>query len=120
MARYLWAPDRGGILITETDGVFFPAMAGANESLAWEFRKVQKLLFNGLDVATREWDIARQDALDRQTAAGKSTDDKVTAAINAAIDAKLTGDINVDADVAIDVEAIAAAVRAEFKSNPLS
>lgn len=120
MARYLWAQNRGGILITETDGVFFPSMAGTNEALAWEYRAAQKLLFNGIDVDTRVWDVARQDALDRQSAAGKRTDDKITEAINAAIDAKLTGDITVDADVEIDVEAIATSVREKFRTDPLS
>ena len=81
MARYVYAPDRGGMLVTPTDGVFFPVAAGTNEPLAWEHRVIQKKLYAGIDIGNREWDIARQDALDNHERAGKHVDDAIGASI---------------------------------------
>ena len=82
MARYIWAPGRGGLLITDTDGIFLPAVT--DPALYAEFQQCQKDLYNGFDVSTRQWDVMRQDALDRHQATGKRVDNAVGAAVLAA------------------------------------
>lgn len=86
MARYIWAPGRGGLLITETDGVFLPSMISTNAALSMEMQQMQQELFAGFTATNRQFDVARQDALDRQAAAGKVETDAMTNIVNAAYD----------------------------------
>jgi hypothetical protein len=105
--RYIWGPDRGGMVTTETDGVFYPSNAEEAEHLS--------AAYAGMDTSTRGWDVLRQAALNRQAQAGKADADVIQTAIDAAIDEQ----ISVDATVTIDTLKIAKAVRAEFATNPI-
>lgn len=72
--RYISAPNRGdldaqglGGAIVAAEG-FFPYSRATHGDLAPEYAQTASKLFNGIGVTEREWDVARQDALNRAAA----------------------------------------------------
>lgn len=115
--RYIWAENRGGLLLTETAGPRVPVNI--------ETAQAQSKTYNGFDVSTREWDVLRQDCLTRLDPGDMSDEAVITRAVNAAFDAKiaeLIADPNLPddpADIELLAYEVARKVRAEFASNPL-
>lgn len=76
LPHYHWAPNRGGVLITESIGPIFPP--NAEFAQAW---KEQFPAPGGTDITTRKWDVLVQSARDR-----KALYEAITAAASPAVD----------------------------------
>lgn len=64
MARYIWAPGRAGVLLKmDGSGPYYPGSI--------EEAQILSDLYAGVDVNDRQWDVARQAALNIQVNAGK-------------------------------------------------